>query len=334
MKKTAMPIIALLCLLLATARGQAQGSPAAGEENLLAILATVNGEPITLYDVLLDTRRIEARLAAAEKPADLATAVRRARQQAVDNLIDRRLIVAEFDARSYRVPEQLIENLLDELAADYAGGSRADLAKRAEADGLTMDDLRAQARERMAVDLYLDEVCNRPVNVTPAEVQQHYERNPAAYTEPGRISLQILLLSKDGKLATHPADFAERLAGELAGADEGKFSTFVKLYSDGPDRDANGHTGWLTEADLRPEFAAATEAAPGTILGPIALPEGACILRVDRRIAPRQLAFVGIREQIREELEARERARRRQEFIARLRSRAVIRTFFDEDLAE
>jgi parvulin-like peptidyl-prolyl isomerase len=332
--KTVMSTIALMCLLLAATRGQAQDAPAPGKDNLLAILATVNGEPITLYDVLLDTRRVEERLAAAEKPADLAAAVRRARQQAVDNLIDRRLILAEFDARAYRVPEQLIEDLLDDLAADYAGGNRQDLAKRAKADGMTMAELRTQARERIAVDLYLDEACHRPVHITPTEVQRHYEQNLAAYMEPGRISLQVLVLAKDGKLASHPGDFPERLAAELAGADEGKFSTFVKLYSDGAERDANGHTGWLTDADLRPEFAAATKAAPGTVLGPIVLPEGLCFLRVDRRIAPRQLAFVGIREQIREELAAHERARLRREFIARLRSRAVIRTFFDEDLAE
>jgi peptidyl-prolyl cis-trans isomerase SurA len=308
---------------------------ALAEDNLLAILATVNGEPITLYDVLLETRRIEQQLASAETPADLPDAVRAVRRQAVNSLIDRRLLYAEFEARSYRVPEQMVEDLLDDMAADYAGGSRQDLAKRAIADGTTMDELRAKARERTAVDLFVNEICRRSVEVTPAEVLEQYRQNRDRYAEPGRISLQVLLLKHDGKLAAHPADFPARLQEQLAKADETKFAAFVKLYSEGPARDDDGRIGWLTEAELRPEFAAAvTDTPPGGIVGPIAVPEGICFLRVDRRIAPRTLSFEAVKAQIRVDMEKAESDRRYRETIDRLRAQAVIRTFFDDALVK
>lgn len=327
--RTAMSTLWMACLLTA---GWLVAQSALAEDNLLAILATVNGEPITLYDVLLETRRVEQRLAAAEKPADLAAAVRDVRRQAVNSLIDRQLLYAEFETRSYRVPEQMVENLLDELAADYAGGSRQDLAKRALADGLTMDELRVKARERAAVDLFLDEICRRSVYVTPAQVLEQYQQNRDRYAEPGRISLQVLLLKQNGKLADHPADFPARLQEQLTKADETKFAAFVKLYSEGPARDNDGRLGWLADTELRPEFAAAVTGIPvGGVVGPITLPEGVCFLRVDQRIAPRDLSFESVKGQIHEDLEKADSDRRYREIIDRLRACAVIRTFFDDD---
>jgi hypothetical protein len=319
----------MACLLTA---GWLVAQPALAEDNLLAILATVNGEPITLYDVLLETRRVEQRLAASEKPADLPAAVRDVRRLAVNSLIDRRLLYAEFETRSYRVPEQMVENLLDDMAADYAGGSRQDLAKRAANDGMTMDELRTKAKERAAVDLFVNEICHRPVEITPAQVLAQYRQNRERYAEPGRISLQVLLLKHDGKLADHPADFPALLKEQLAQADAAKFAAFVKLYSEGPARDDDGRIGWLADAELRPEFAAAVaDIRPGSVVGPIALTEGLCFLRIDQRIAPRTLSFEAVKGQIREELEQAESDRRYRDIVGRLRSRAVIRTFFADD---
>jgi len=295
------------------------------KERLLAVLATVNGTPITLMDVIEETAPLEQRLAAAEKPAELPAAVRRLRQEALDALIDRQLLLAEFAARSYRVPPQMIEDELNRLAAAHAGGSRDELAKKAQAQGITMDTLRARARDRVAVDLLVHAECSRPVQITPAQVREHFDQHREQYAEPARTLLQVLLLRRDGRLREMPPDFPERLKAELSGADEQKFTIQLRLHSDGP-RNDDGRSGWLTDAELRPEFAAAIADLPvGGVAGPVAVPEGICFIRVAGRLPRQEPSLAALQEQIREELEQAERRQRYRELVARLRARAVIR---------
>ena len=66
------------------------------EDRLNAVLATVNGEPISLGDVLQITEAKEFQAASAFTGETLAKAVYALRLEAVDELIDNKLILADF----------------------------------------------------------------------------------------------------------------------------------------------------------------------------------------------------------------------------------------------
>jgi len=71
----------------------------APRESISSLLATVNGEPVTIFDVLTETADEEKRLAVMYDGKELAGAVMKLRRRAVDELIGRKLIYAEFKSR-------------------------------------------------------------------------------------------------------------------------------------------------------------------------------------------------------------------------------------------
>ena len=72
-----------------------------------SVLASVNGEPISLWDVLPATRQQEYQAYAAYSGDRLYEAIRQIRRKTVDDLIDRKLLIADyrdkpFETRQYR----------------------------------------------------------------------------------------------------------------------------------------------------------------------------------------------------------------------------------------
>lgn len=67
-----------------------------------SVLASVNGEPISLWDVLPATRQQEYQAYAAYSGDRLYEAIRQIRRKTVDDLIDRKLLIADYRDQAFR----------------------------------------------------------------------------------------------------------------------------------------------------------------------------------------------------------------------------------------
>ncbi|MFA6294753.1 MAG: hypothetical protein WC637_23370, partial [Victivallales bacterium] len=166
---------------------------------LSSVLATVNGIPITLYEVVLESSNEEQKLSMVFKGNELTREVEKLRMKKTKELVERKLFFQEFRDKEYKIPDQYIEDMLDGLAANMAGGDRKKLEKKALAEGITVKDLKTKAYERIAVDILIQEFCYRIVNVTPKEVNDYYLSHISEFSKPPQIELQVLLLKKDGR---------------------------------------------------------------------------------------------------------------------------------------
>jgi peptidyl-prolyl cis-trans isomerase SurA len=254
------------------------------------------------------------------------------RHKAIENIIDRRLVYAQFKKRKYRLPESIVERMLDGLARSLANGDRKLLEKKARDAGLTMNDLREQAKERAASSLLINERCSKSVYITPKQVYDYYVEHRDEFTVPARLKLQAILL-KCGKGDSAVARFAERLKKTLAGADEKKFADYASLYSQGPNHKNGGKVGWIPESDLRPEFAKIlTGAKAGSIYGPVRTPEGLYFIRVMNREEANAKSFDSVKADIRKKLTDAAKKMKYKKYSDSLRKFAVIR-FFDKQVA-
>ncbi|HCE45740.1 MAG TPA: hypothetical protein DET40_19530 [Lentisphaeria bacterium] len=296
-----------------------------------SVLATVNGAPVTLYDVILETSNEEQKLAMIYSGAQLVKETQKLRAKKVKELVERKLCSVEFKEKEYKIPQQYVEDMLDGLAANMAGGDRKKLEKKALAEGLTLNDLRTKAHEKLAVDILVFEFCYRNVFITPKEVNDYYQKNALEFSKAPQIELQVLLLKKDGKFKDDFDETLGKITPDAVKADKEIFTTLVKLYSEGPDVAKGGNIGWLEESKLRPEFAAAIkDMGNASVAGPVQTSEGVYFIRVCDRMGARSKAFEDVRDEISEKLTKIEKEKRYDSYMNRLKEKAVIRYFIEE----
>jgi parvulin-like peptidyl-prolyl isomerase len=298
---------------------------------LSSVLATVNGIPITLYDVVLESSNEEQKLAIVYKGKDLAREMEKLRRKKTKALVERKLFFLEFKEKEYKIPEQYIEDMLDGLAANMAGGDRKKLEKKALAEGITVKDLKAKAYEKIAVDILVQEFCYRIVNVTPKEVNDYYRNNIAEFTKTPQIELQVLLLKKDGRFKEEFDYTLAKIENDVEKADKTIFTTLVKLYSEGPDVAKGGNIGWLEESKLRPEFIGAVKnLETGGIASSVQTEEGVYFLRISGRMPAKALQFEAVKDEINDKLIKQRREENYAEYIGKLKDKAIIRYFIED----
>ena len=328
MKKTLYCLLILNWLILSsTTNAQSpQGGINIGDD---AILATVNGYPITLFSVLAETARAESKFSLMYSGKRLQDETKKIRKAAISNIIVRRLVSEKFDERGYKVPKQLIENMIDGIAADLAGGNRKLLETKARQAGFTMEDLKKQARARAATMMLINARCYSDVYITPKQVYDYYEKYKDAYMLPRKIRLQILYLKSTMDDGTgNIAQFAIRLQAKIANADEKTFSEFVARHSVGPNKDTGGHVGWIDINEIRPEFASALKGKEkDDVVGPVKTPEGFYFIRIADFEQKQEKSFNSVKASIKEKLEEGEKKKNYEKYIKKIKAGALIRYF-------
>ena len=297
-----------------------------------SVLFSVNGEPITMLDVILETGSREKELAGIYSGERLFSETRALRLETIDQIVFRKLVYQQYKAEPFEIPRQEIENLLDEFVRSSGADSRASLEKGLLPFGITPERLRDQARERIAVELILLRDCDRQVYVTPKEVYEDYKAHPEKWTVPEKISLQLLQINVTaGSAGGDPEAAVKAIRKELdEDSSQKNFTRLVLERSDG----ATASTGGITEGveldKLRPEFIEALRGKKaGDVVGPIEAPEAFFFLRVLGTEPARLIPFSKANREVRDALIREKAAEKRKAYFEELKRHAVVRSYFD-----
>ena len=306
------------------------GTPCLYSEYENSIIASVDGDPITLFDVVNETVKSEIRKSKVMSGEELRKEVFKNRKETVDDMIDRHLIYKEFKSKGYKIPPQYIESMIDEIAAGMAGGNRQKLIEKLNDAKIPYEEFKDKIYEKAAVDIMINEFCYRLVNITPEQVQRYYDENKSEFIGPPKLELQILYLDKNGKNKDKIGKLSEEIANDMKKADENIFSSLVKLYSEGPAREEGGKSGWIEDKNMRPEFKnALKEIKTGEKAGPIDTAEGTYFLRISGFVPQSEIPYQSVEDDIRKKLGDKERKSRYEEYTRKLREKAVVQFFFE-----
>ena len=116
----------LCCALLSASNTNSQAAAS-------SILATVNGRAVTLNEVLRESSASEALARAYAAQGEVSAEIAKLRQDAVDRIIDRKLLVDEFKRLKLVMPQKYVESMLDDLAVNLNCRTRSELAAKARA---------------------------------------------------------------------------------------------------------------------------------------------------------------------------------------------------------
>ncbi len=297
----------------------------AGTTESDAVLAEVNGFPITLSDVLFESWREEARAYAVLTPAELEKAIADIRKNKLTDLIDRRLVIADFQRHEYRVDNRYVEQVLDRMAREMGCADRIELSRRARDFNSTMEQLRTLAGERLMNEMMLSNLLYEQVNITPYELHCYIAEREADFRVPARIRFRLL------RIGTNSRDRAQRLA-DVAKALESpaaaeNFAGIVTHWSDGPAAAQGGDLGWIEQSRVRREFAALLGDAPeiGRIYGPLEIPdEGVFYLQVLESTVEQAPDRAALQQELRAKLEEEARQKVVHDYLSKLRANALI----------
>jgi peptidyl-prolyl cis-trans isomerase C len=211
--------------------------------------------------------------------------------------------------------------VIRELLLQEAARLTIEAAPEADSEGRseTVEEAKIRALfEREAQTPEPDEECCR----------RYYLQNRAKFHSPDIYEAAHILIAaprSDPEAYRGARESAQSLLSIIQN-DPGRFSELAKEHSNCPSSQSGGNLGQITAGQTTPEFEKALlELEPGTMaITPIETRYGVHILRLDRRIAGRELPFDVVREKIARQLATRVRWIAAAQYVARLAARATI----------
>lgn len=292
-------------LLLLASGTLAAGALCACTENArdakAGTVARIDGQPIAASELLA---ALGVDPLAARTPATFRTAL--------DELIDRRLLLRAARARDIRIADTDVDRAWKRMQAGYPADTFFDQLASEGIDGAT---LRARLRESLLIErLLVDEVVAR-VAVTDDEVDAWLGAHPAPDREPERVRAAQIVVRTETE--------ARAIVGELQQG--GSFEDLARAHSLSPDARNGGDLGFFARGEMPPPFdEVCFSLAPGKISDVVASSYGFHVFKVLEKRDAREPDPAVRRAEAERALRREKETAAQRAFVARLRQAARI----------
>lgn len=186
-----------------------------GAGTLDGIAAKVGRDVITVGDVMNEIRRHpEARdRAGAGNDSEMQALYR----TALENLVDRKLILKAAADRKLDMQEWIVDNRIREIVHDSFDGDMNKLTAELAASKVPMTEWRNKIREDMIVSAMRYQMVESAIRVSPTRLKKEYEDHPGRYVKGAKADVRVILLKpvSDGNtpsVGTRADEILERLA--------------------------------------------------------------------------------------------------------------------------
>jgi peptidyl-prolyl cis-trans isomerase SurA len=259
---------------------------------------------------------------------ELANKIKETRQAALQDLIDRQLIIQAFKKESYQIPDHFVDERLHEIIQESFGGDRNTFIKTLEAQNYTLGEFKKLETERMIVQAMRGKNVKRNTIISPTKVEDYYKKHRDEFTAKEQIKLRMIMIpnhADSGNSAAQKA-MAEEILGKLANGAE--FDRMAQIYSEDSTRDVGGDWGWIERKTLAaPLEKAAFNLPVGRISNIVEFSGNYYILKIDDKRGGKTRSLAEVRPEIEKKLIQLEAQHLQERWLASLRSKAFIRTF-------
>lgn len=297
------------CLVLAASPMLAGAVPAPAAV-INRIVATVDGEPITTFQV-------DSFIRANVRGADPATVTGEDRKKVLDMLINDMIVDMESAKLGVGASNDEVNAYIEQIKKQNNLDDEK-LAAALQQQGLTLDTYRAQVKKEILRSQLLARNVRSQVNVTPEEVQKFYDEHKGQFSEADAVTVRHIFFAipAEGTQASMQqlGDKAKRAYTRLQGGES--FEVVARSMSEGPDASQGGMLGKLKRGDMRPELEqVAFSLREGQYSPPVQSPYGLHILYVEQRHAGTAVPLETVQEQIKERLYAQAVEQRFQQWV-------------------
>ena len=298
---------------------------AAESQVLNGVAAVVNEDVVTYSQVRELTGALETSLRANFSGNALTDHIKEVRLRALNDLIDRQLILQEFKKMKGQIPPHAIEDRVNVIIREEFGGDKSAFLRTIAAQGFTLDRIRKMEEEKIIVQAMRSrEVKNEPL-IAPGAVESYYRAHLQEWTTNDQVKLRMIKIapgSDPAKKRTMIQEIREKL---VHGAD---FGDLARVYSEDSTQDKGGDWGWVKHGDLNPEMEQVVFHLPtGKVSEIIELNQTLYIMLAEQKKGGVAKPLKELRTEIENRLLQVERQKDQQEWLQRLRKKAFVKIY-------
>ncbi len=254
------------------------------------IIARINNHIITRTEFARSQQQVQQE---GEQQSATSQEISDKQKNVLRDLVDQQLLLQKGDDLGINAETDLVKRL-DEIRKKMNLASMDDLAKAAQAQGISYEEFKENLRENIITQKVIQQEVGSKINITPQEIQKYYADHRSEMAQPEQVRLSEILIStqpsptEDPKAAAAITD-EQRVAKAEAQANQlyeqiqkgAKFDDVAKQYSQGPTAAQGGDLGYFKRGTLAKELEDVTFGMKaGEVTKPIRTKQGFVILKV------------------------------------------------------
>lgn len=210
--------------------------------------AVVDDSIITHHEVNTKNPMLLEQIAS-DMTASRDTIERKLNQMRADNLqtlIKEQLILHDFKASGYTLPESVLDDIVNERVRSRFH-DRATLTKSLAEEGMTNEKYRRQVRDQFIIEAMRSKNISQEIIISPHKVEGYYLAHREEFKVEDEVKLRGIVL-KTTDASSPPSELAEEILTKLKqGA---AFDQMAAVYSQDNHRKEGGEWGWYKRDEL------------------------------------------------------------------------------------
>ena len=298
---------------------------AAEPQVLNGVAAVVNEDVVTFSQVRELTGALESSLRASFSGNALTEHIKEVRLRALNDLIDRQLILQEFKKMKGQIPTHAIDDRVNVIIREEFGGDKSAFLRTIAAQGFTLDQIRKMEEDKIIVQAMRSrEVKNEPL-LPPGAVESYYRQHLQEWTTNDQVKLKMIKITP-GSDPAKKRKMAQEIREKIVHGAE--FKDLAKIYSEDSTQDNGGDWGWIKHGDLNPEMEQIVFHLPtGKVSEIIELNQTFYIMLAEQKKGGVAKPLKELRTEIENRLLQVERQKDQQEWLQRLRKKAFVKIY-------
>ncbi len=214
----------------------------AKEEVLDGLAAVVNSDIITYKQVRDLTAAKEQQAHDTLQDQALSKRIKEVRTAAVNELIDRQLILQDFKSQGYSIPEHFIDDEIDALIKSRFHGNRQAFLRALQTEGLSQQRFRDIQRDSIIVQEMRKQAAKGATTLpTLGKVNAAYLPSPSlAGSQPEQMRLRVIMVHGNDESQRKFIDDVRQKLTEGA-----EFGDLARMYSEDSSQEMYGEWGWI-----------------------------------------------------------------------------------------
>lgn len=325
------PAVATLSrsLLLSFSAALLLAAPVLAQEVLDGIAATVNNDVVTFSQVRDLVGPKERQIRETLKGEALTAKIKEIRLAAVNELINRQLILQEFakmKEKGAQIPSHVVDEHVETIVREQFGGDKAAFIRTLQAQGYTLERFRQLEEEKIIVQAMRSQQLKGTSIIPESRIREYYQQHASDYSSPEEVKLRMLVMHKPGgaddtKTLKTMQELREKIVGGAA------FPDIAHMYSE-QKQEESGDWGWINRKTLsEPLTKAAFALKPGEVSKILDLFGNYYILYCEAKKTATTKPFAQLRDEIEKTLIQDDRAKQQDEWIQKLRKKAAIQIY-------
>jgi peptidyl-prolyl cis-trans isomerase C len=276
-----------------------RSSPVATVSADVRVVATVNGDPITLSEF---QERFSRSGIKPEHDAELDIKV-----EFLNRLIERKMLLFEAQRMRIKVGLPEINKKMEALRNEYGKDIKDFLAS----EGVDFEKWKSDIWEEIMIERLIALEVNRRISVTTSEVRRYYQANPQEFEKPEQVRVRQIVVDTEEE--------AKKVEEQLQNGTD--FATLAREKSTAPEAEHGGDLGYFAMGDMPAEFNVVFGLPKGGVSEIVKSPYGFHIFKLEEKRRAGKRGLDEVSKAITEKLLRQKEDKRYNQWLGELRSR-------------